>query len=429
MDIQELYRLFEICGTVETDSRKIQPGSLFFGLKGDQFDGNRYAPDALANGARFAIIDNPSFKTDERIFVVDDSLKALQSLASHHRKQFNIPCLAITGSNGKTTTKELINRVLKKKYKTVCTEGNLNNHIGVPLTLLKTTPEHQIAIIEMGANHKGEITTLCDIASPDFGLITNIGKAHLDGFGGFEGVIKGKTELYRYLKQNHGLAFVNANDQLLIEKASDICSITYGNNHRVNFFGKGFIENDLLALEFKWLNKFYKAKSHLVGIYNYPNAMAAACIGLYFEIEPERIVEAIEEFIPDNNRSQIVKTEHNTVILDAYNANPGSMEAAINNLIAMKAKEKVAIIGDMLELGKESNDEHINIALKLANSNINTVYLVGPRFSALKNIHHLQTFIDREEAARWFDENPPVEALILLKASRGIGLEPLIKYL
>lgn len=429
MDSNALYQLFEICGKVSIDSRNVPVDSLFFALKGDQFDGNQFAVDALAKGARYAIVDNPGFKTNDRCILVDDALKAMQDLASLHRQKFAIPLLAITGSNGKTTTKELINRVLSQKFKTNCTEGNLNNHIGVPLTLLKTNPDHQIAIIEMGANHQGEITALCNIARPDFGMITNIGKAHLDGFGGVEGVIKGKTELYKYLKNNFGLAFVNISDSLLVEKASGVCSITYGNNPRANYFGKGFIVDDLLSVEFRWLNKVYMIKSQLVGLYNYPNVMAAICIGLYFEVNPEKIVSAIEQYIPDNNRSQIVKTERNTVILDAYNANPGSMEAAINNLLSMHASDKVVILGDMLELGKDSFSEHLNVALKLADNRLNKVILIGPQFSALKEQHHFQSFPSREEAAQWLENNPIYNSLVLVKASRGIGLEPLIKYL
>ena len=429
MNIEALYDLFCQCESLSVDSRNLSPGSIFVALKGDKFDGNRFAAEALKNGARYAIIDNPDFNAGDSYLLVEDSLTALQQIATLHRKNLKIPFLAITGSNGKTTTKELVYRVLSKKYKTHYTIGNLNNHIGVPLTLLKTKPEHQIAVIEMGANHQGEITTLCQFAQPDFGLITNIGKAHIGGFGGVEGVIKGKTELYQYLKYHFGLAFVHANDPLLLEKSEDICRITYGSRAGANYQGKGYVENDLVSMDYRWLNKQYKISSQLPGLYNFANIMAAVCIGLYFEVDPLKIVEAVENYTPDNNRSQVVKTNSNTVILDAYNANPGSMDAAITNLKAMKSKHRVAIIGDMLELGDYAADEHLSVIRKLNDPLIHQVILIGPQFMELRNHHHFLTFSERDAAAEWLTVNPVKDSLVLIKASRGIGLEPLIKYL
>jgi UDP-N-acetylmuramoyl-tripeptide--D-alanyl-D-alanine ligase len=338
MSIEEIYSLFLKHPAICTDSRKAEKYGIFFSLKGDNFNGNAFAEIALENGCKYAFIDEAVYYKDNRYIIVENALNTLQELAKHHRSKLKIPVIGITGTNGKTTTKELIKAVLEKKFNTLATEGNLNNHIGVPQTILKITGKTEIAIIEMGANHIGEIAELCKISKPDHGIITNIGKAHLEGFGSFEGIVKAKKELYDHIEQNNGLLFVNKDNQLLSEMASRIKKITYGKSASADHTGS--IKNTEPFIEIVWkntaTNKTFLIKSKLVGAYNFENIMAAVAIGSYFEVDVSLIKEAIEAYTPSNNRSQIIKSSNNTIIMDAYNANPSSMEAAINNFALTK---------------------------------------------------------------------------------------------
>ena len=358
MTISEIHKLFLSCSSVVIDTRKIITNSFFVALKGERFDANTFAKVALDNGASFVLIDNKDYFIDNRTILVEDCLTALQQLAKYHRVYLNIPIIALTGSNGKTTTKELINVVLSKKYTTKATIGNLNNHIGVPLTLLSFTSVTQIGIVEMGANHQKEIEFLCEIAQPDFGYITNFGKAHLEGFGGVEGVIKGKSEMYNYLKANRKKVFVNLDDAIQMDKTSAMDCITFGQNSAsASTFIEQVVANPLVELQFHGLT----VKSNLIGLYNANNISAAIAIGSYFSVENVAIKEAIESYIPENNRSQLLTKNSNEIILDAYNANPSSMLVALQNFLQLEKSNKVIIIGDMFELGEESLTEHQSI--------------------------------------------------------------------
>ena len=356
MKIIELYTLFKLYPKIITDSRCVENNSIFFALKGENFDGNKFAIKALESGAKYAVIDNAKFKLNDNFILVDNVLKCLQQLASFHREQFVIPLIGITGTNGKTTTKELIHTVLKRKFKTHATKGNFNNHIGVPLTLLEMPLNTEIAIIEMGANHQGEIKELCEIAKPNYGLITNIGKAHLEGFGGFEGVVKAKNELYNFIR-NYGRAFLNSDNKLLSELAENLNSIKYGTKQDSDCFAEILEINPYVKL--RWNN--IDIQSNLIGKYNFENILAAICIGNFFNVAHSNIKSAVENYIPQNNRSQIVQTKTNKILLDAYNANPTSMSLAIESFELLKSKTKVVILGDMLELGDESIFEHKEI--------------------------------------------------------------------
>lgn len=415
MNIAALYTLYSKHFLVDTDTRNIRQNSLFFALKGDHFNGNEFAERALLLGASYAIVDEEEYQTQENIILVKDVLKTLQTLANHHRKKLNIPIVGLTGSNGKTTTKELIQRVLSKKYKTAATRGNLNNHIGVPLTLLSMTPEHELGVVEMGANHQEEIEFLCSICEPDFGYITNFGKAHLEGFGSIKGVIKGKSELYTFLAENKKTVFVNPNDPIQIEKAQHMKSV-YFNVREVHFLGAHpFVKIDY---------KNTQIQSQLVGAYNYSNIQAAICIGDYFKIPKKEIQEAIESYVPSNNRSQIIKTKTNSIILDAYNANPSSMCAALENFAALKKVEKVIILGDMFELGQDSLSEHQAI-VHLANSfNFTKQYFVGEHFYQT-NTKELQ-FKTFDDLATYLKQHPLENQHILIKGSRGMRLERVV---
>ena len=356
-NISDLYSVFRKHNQVSTDSRQIIPGSIFFALKGDNFNGNKYAKAAIEAGAVCAVIDEAEYES-KHTFLVDDVLEALQQLALHHRKQFVIPVIAITGSNGKTTTKELTNAVLSQHFHVTATKGNLNNHIGVPLTLLGITNETEIAIIEMGANHRGEIASLCEIANPTHGLITNIGKAHLGGFGGYEGVIKAKGELYNFLRENNSIAFVNHDNPLLMKLSEGMNRVGYGTNK--GLFASGRVNGNTSNLELDWISEkgIVRIKTNLIGDYNFENVMAAICIGSDLGVPCEKIKTTISSYNPSNSRSQAMKTGRNSIVLDAYNANPSSMKAAIENFIKLEATHKMVILGDMLELGDESLDEH-----------------------------------------------------------------------
>jgi UDP-N-acetylmuramoyl-tripeptide--D-alanyl-D-alanine ligase len=438
MNTPDLYNLFlknpEIC----IDSRKANKGSLFFALKGPNFDGNRYAKQALET-CSFAIVDNPEVVDGERFILVDDVLLKLQRLAAYHRKRLGTPIIAITGTNGKTTTKELIAAVMSKKYKVAFTQGNLNNHIGVPLTLLSMTKEHKFGVIEMGANHQGEIALLCKIAAPDFGIITNVGKAHLEGFGSFEGVKKAKGELYRYLYENDGTAFVNYDNEHLEDMNPPHNVIYYGTNDFTHCQGQMLAANPFLSL--KWLtldelsadddldDSSRTIQTQLVGDYNFENALAAVCIGDSFNVIPQDIKEAIEAYKPNNNRSQLCKTTSNTLLLDCYNANPTSMRKAIEGFHKQMQTNQVYILGDMLELGEASIREHGAIIGFLQELNITDAFLIGPFFSNYSEIDTYKYFDSVESLKVYLKENLLQNKQILIKGSRGIKLEEIVDFL
>lgn len=429
-NIEELYELYVKCGQkICTDTRKLIPGSIFFALKGDSFNANTFAQKAIEEGCAYAVIDDVSF-CNKKTLLVNNVLEALQQLANYHRKQLNIPVIGITGSNGKTTNKELIHAVLSKKYQTLATIGNLNNHIGVPLTLLSIGKKHEIAIVEMGANHQGEIDLLCRIAEPDFGIITNIGKAHLEGFGGIEGVKKGKSEMYRFIEQKKGCVFINADDAVLNELAAKNTCISYGTSESSDIVGKTINESEYVV--FKWwekhdkisLDELPKVKTQIIGHYNFINLLCAACVGHYFKVSTEKINEALSEYVPSMNRSQIEKTKYNTLILDAYNANPSSMKAAIENFADMSGENKLLILGDMFELGDYASEEHKKIIELLQLKKLTNVLLIGNEFEKLKNSDY-KTFTKTETCLSYLQESKVKNNIILIKGSRGMKLETL----
>ncbi len=426
MNIEEIYKIFQNHPIISTDSRKIKPQSLFFALNGANFNGNTFAEKAINDGAAYAIIDEEKYKLNNQYIVVENVLKTLQQLAVFHRNTLNIPVIGITGTNGKTTTKELLNAVLSQKYKTLATVGNLNNHIGVPLTILSIHKEHEMAIIEMGANHIGEIGELCQIAKPGFGLITNIGKAHLEGFGSIEGVIQTKIDLYKAIQKINGKIFVNLNNDLLMSLSTDMDKITYGT--LADAFCKGNIvsAHPFVKIQYSGNEVNDEIQTQLVGNYNFENILAAICIGIYFDITQSGIKKAIETYQPDNSRSQVLKTASNTIVLDAYNANPTSLEAAIRNFSEMQSDHKILIIGDMLELGMHSKSEHTRILEIIEESNFQTILLVGPEFSAVCKHPQWHCFPDSEMAREWILKNPIHNAFILVKGSRGIQLEKVL---
>lgn len=411
MNIEAIYKIYTKYYLVDTDTRNIRPNTLFFALKGENFNGNKFAEDALNKGASFAIIDEKKYEIKGKTILVNNVLITLQELAKYHRKQLKIPVIALTGSNGKTTTKELIKVVLEQKYKTVATKGNLNNHIGVPLTLLSINPEHEIAIIEMGANHQKEIAFLSTITNPDYGYITNFGKAHLEGFGGVEGVIKGKSELYNHLKQHHKTAFINPNDTIQVDKTKDCKTILIKENIK-------YIDaNPFVELSY---NKTI-IKSNLIGKYNYSNISIAITIGDFFKVENTKIKEAIESYVPKNNRSQIIQKGSNHIILDAYNANPSSMKVAIESFAQLKQENKTIILGDMFELGSESSKEHQKIVNLTDLQAFQQIYYVGKHFLKT-NTKNLQ-FKNFEELKTYLHKKPLEHQSILIKGSRGMQLE------
>lgn len=431
MKIEEIYNLFLGCGSVCTDTRNIKKDSLYIALKGENFDGNKFCKDAILKGSKFAIVDNKDYADNVKIFFVENTLITLQELARFHRRQFNIPVISITGTNGKTTTKELISCVLQKKYNIAYTKGNLNNHIGVPLSLLEINNNTQIAVIEMGANHPGEIKTLCEIALPDYGIITNIGKAHLEGFGSLFGVINTKTEMYRFIKKNKGKIFINTNNEILVSNIDNNEYVSYGESDDCYLSGKNPSSNPFLELEWKIYhnNNWNLLKTNLVGKYNFENVLAAICIGSYFEVEEKQINEAITNYKPTNNRSQIIKSEKNTILIDAYNANPTSMIAALSNFIEMESNNKVLIIGDMLELGKNSVNEHKNILQLILKSNIKEVFFVGKTFMQISADSKFKSFENVSLLKKYLEENSLNNKEILVKGSHGIHLEELIPVL
>jgi UDP-N-acetylmuramoyl-tripeptide--D-alanyl-D-alanine ligase len=421
MDIASIHALFLECSSVSIDTRKIQLDSFFVAIKGENFDANTFAKEALQKGASYVIIDNSDYFIDQRTILVSDSLKTLQELAQYHRNYLKLPIIALTGSNGKTTTKELIHAVLSEKYSTKATVGNLNNHIGVPLTLLSFTSETEIGIVEMGANHKKEIEFLCELAQPDYGYITNFGKAHLEGFGGVSGVIEGKSEMYTYLSNNGKLVFVNLEDAIQVEKTKSLHQYTFGvNKSGANVSVTTVTANPFVSVVFEDL----KITSHLIGLYNANNINAAIAIGDYFEVSKESIKSALEGYIPENNRSQLITKGTNQIILDAYNANPSSMAVAIENFKQLDSSNKIAILGDMFELGGESLQEHKQVVDSLFNQKDIVCHFVGADFFANsvdnKNFHFHASF---NELATYIKNQPIEHNTILIKGSRGMALE------
>lgn len=421
MTIEALYAIFEKHPSVQTDTRKLQKGDLFFALKGPSFNGNAFAAQALAAGAAYAVIDEAAFVTGPQTILVDDVLTTLQQLALYHRKQFSIPFIAITGSNGKTTTKELVHAVLSSTYNTSTTEGNLNNHIGIPLTILKVKKEAAIAVIEMGANHQKEIASYCEYTLPTHGIITNCGKAHLEGFGGVEGVRKGKGELYDYLRAHGGTAFVMWDYDYLHTMSAGIKEIiTYGTKD-ASLNGQAIKSEPFLEIKLDHLSFTSNIQTQLVGSYNLPNVLVAVTIGLYFKIPAENIKKAIESYTPSNSRSQLVQWGTNQVILDAYNANPSSMRLAIENFAAIQKPHKTLLLGAMAELGEESIEEHKAIIELIKKYEWENVVLVGGDF--LKIEHPFISFTNSTEAAAWVKEQQFQNANLLVKGSRSMKME------
>lgn len=429
--ISQIYSLFLKFPKVTTDTRKDLSGSIFFSLKGENFDANKFAKTALENGAEYAVIDNPDYKVSDKYILVKDTLDTLQKLANFHRKKLKIPIIGITGSNGKTTSKELLNAVLSTTYKTKATVGNLNNHIGVPLTILSIKKDDEIAIVEMGANHIGEIAQLCIIAQPTHGIITNIGKAHLEGFGSFEGVKKAKSELYEYLRKNQGIVFTNSSDKLLMELSEGMERFLYGEEDPT--FCKGKILNLIPYIKLQWECSSRGLKgtieSNLLGHYNFVNLLSSICIGAFFKIDAHKINSALSEYEPKNNRSQLIQTKTNKIILDAYNANPSSMSAAIQTCSRNFDQDVYFIIGDMFELGEESKVEHKNIHELLASIPTDQVLLIGKHFKEFEKEGKFLYFESREKAEDYLKQNPPNNKVILIKGSRGMELEKLLPLL
>lgn len=427
MDIKSIYSLFIQCDGVSTDSRKCPKDSMFIALKGDNFDGNVFVENAIESGCKFALTSDEQRANNKTIFYVPDTLVALQQLASYHRQQMNATVIAITGTNGKTTTKELTSAVMKAKFgdDVINTEGNLNNHIGVPLTLLRVKAHHKYAIVEMGANHPGEIKTLADIALPDYGLITNVGTAHILGFGSFEGVIKTKCELYDNLKKHNGTIFVNGSNHNIFPKSEGANRIVYGvDGASLN----ASVESADPFLKVKFSNG-YSAQTNLIGAYNLENVMAAACVGSHFGVDMPTIVSALENYKPSNNRSQFISTPSNKLIVDAYNANPTSMKAALDNFISLKSdSEKALILGDMLELGKDSEAEHGKIVEMIAASGIKKVMLVGQNFASVAK-NGMSTFKNVDELIPVLTDNKLNGCLILIKGSNSMKLTKVVEYL
>lgn len=422
MEISTLYTCFKECGKVTTDTRNCPKDSMFIALKGETFNGNAFAREALAKGCRYAVVDEKEYADAENILLVDDCLKALQALAREHRRKMGTRIIGITGTNGKTTTKELIATVLQKRYKVLYTQGNLNNHIGVPLTLLNLTDEHELAVVEMGANHPGEIRTLVNIAEPDCGLITNVGKAHLEGFGSFEGVVKTKSELYDYLRsKKNAFIFLDKDNKVLCQASAGLKTVEYGmENEALPVSGKLHACAPFLAFEWKHVGINHNVQTHLIGSYNIKNALAAIAIGRYFDVSAEAICEALEDYVPSNNRSQLTETADNHLIVDAYNANPTSMMAALENFRLMEVLHKMIVLGDMKELGEGSTEEHRKIAAYLQTCGFERIILVGTEFGKVKG--SFEHYLDVEALKQIFAQNKPKGKFILIKGSNSMKL-------
>ena len=436
MKTEQLYQFYLQHPVICTDTRKITGSCLFFALKGENFNANEFASMALQSGAALAIVDDEQYALDKRCVLVEDVLKCLQDLAAFHRRQLKIPIIGITGSNGKTTTKELLNAVLSQHCRTYATEGNLNNHIGVPLTILSIKPDCDIAIIEMGANHQKEIAFLCSLANPGYGLITNVGKAHLEGFGGIDGVRAGKGELYECLANTGGTVFLNTDNHTLVDMSRErnvIKVVEYGKGGH-NYISAGLKEaSPFLKVEWQINNreheKVYFAESNLPGIYNFENIVAAICIGSFFKLSPEQINQGIKAYIPQNNRSQILKTERNTVICDYYNANPSSMMVALDNLQEVDAKYKVMILGDMFELGIESLREHRLVLEKAMQTSSTRRIFIGEEFFKMRADVNAEFYKNTMDASLALENKAPTGSTVLLKGSRGMKLESLLSFL
>ncbi len=425
LSIDQLYSLYRQCSGVSTDTRKISSNALFVALKGPNFNANQFAAEALSKGAKYALVDDNAYADGDRVFLVNDGLETLQDLARYHRCELKIPVIGITGSNGKTTTKELIHQVLSTTYKTFATQGNLNNHIGVPLSVLSIQPETEMAVIEMGANHVGEIAALCTISQPSHGLITNIGRAHIEGFGGIDGIIRGKSELYQHLLKHNGVVFINSNDKHLYNMAKRF-------EQPFLYPGKG----EYLHIEFTGSDPFMnfigesgeEVRTQMIGDYNFYNAAAALCVGKFFGIPATLAEKAVAAYIPSNNRSQVIEKGSNTIILDAYNANPSSMKVALESLLKMASSKKGVILGDMLELGEESKSAHGDIVSKT--QGIEHVLLCGPLIGqALESNPSAIHFPDKSGLISFLKNNPMNHTTILIKASRSIGLEEVVDFL
>lgn len=426
IEIQLLYQKYLECGAVCTDTRQIIKGSIFFALRGPSFNANTFAEEALQKGAAYAVVDEPDFAKNKKCLLVKDGLESLQQLASHHRRQLKIPIIGLTGSNGKTTSKELLNAVLRTKYKTFATKGNLNNHIGVPLSILSIDSSVEIGVIEMGANHVGEIAELSKIANPTHGFITNIGKAHTGMFGGFENVIRAKSELYQHLISNHGQVFINSQNPIL-KNMSDKFQSPLFYPAKDDYYHAELISADPLV-KFKAENG-EEVQTQIVGAYNFENIASALCIGKFFKVDSQLANRAIAGYKPENMRSQVIVRGTNTIILDAYNANPSSMAAAIENLASMKANKKILILGDMYEL-ESPKEEHRAVGKLIKEKQINEVYLVGKFFkAALEEIPQAKFFDTKQLLIDELKKSAIGDSTILVKASRGIGLEGILDFL
>lgn len=431
MEVAALYEIFKQHPNVTTDSRNCPEGSIFWALKGESFNGNDFAAKALEAGCAYAVVDEPGAAdlSDERYLLVDDTLKALQELANYYRRQFHIPVLQITGTNGKTTTKELIAAVLERKYQVLFTQGNLNNHIGVPRTLLRLNDSHEIAVIETGANHPGEIEFLTNIVEPDYGLITNVGMAHLAGFGSFDGVMRTKGELYDYLRNTGKPAFIHVPDENLQKMAAGLSLIPYATELTTENVPQGELVgcDPFLTFRWKYQGDEFVVRTHLVGSYNLANMMAAVAVGLKFGVEPQDICAALTEYVPSNNRSQMQDTADNHLVVDAYNANPTSMKAAIENFRLMQNEPKMLILGEMKELGEVSVAEHQKVVDQLVQAGFDSVWLVGTEFEKTEN--HFRTFHHVDDVVKELKQNKPVGYYILIKGSNGTRLFTLPEYL
>lgn len=423
MSIIDLYDLFIHNPQITTDSRNCPKGSIFFALKGDKFDGNQYAGKALASGCVYAVIDNPDYYIGERTILVDNVLKTLQQLAHHHRKVLGLPIIGITGTNGKTTTKELLAAVLSTKFNLLYTEGNFNNHIGVPLTLLRLTHDHEMAVIEMGASHPGDIKELVDIVHPNYGIITNVGRAHLEGFGSFEGVIRTKGELYDYIRRSKGKIFIKKENEYLQSIAKGIEQITYGNGDDAFASGQVVSCDPFLVFNWKQQGKLHTVETHMIGSYNLDNVLAAVAVGRFFKIPAERISRAIAAYEPTNNRSQFEKTDNNELIIDAYNANPSSMKVALDNFITMPVQPKAIILGDMRELGPTSDELHAEVVEQIKKGQFDKVFLCGEHFSKVGK--EFSPFATTEAMVEELRKQPLKGYHILIKGSHSMGLEKL----
>ena len=423
MSIIDLYDLFIHNPQITTDSRNCPKGSIFFALKGDKFDGNQYAGKALASGCVYAVIDNPDYYIGERTILVDNVLKTLQQLAHHHRKVLGLPIIGITGTNGKTTTKELLAAVLSTKFNLLYTEGNFNNHIGVPLTLLRLTHDHEMAVIEMGASHPGDIKELVDIVHPNYGIITNVGRAHLEGFGSFEGVIRTKGELYDYIRRSKGKIFIKKENEYLQSIAKGIEQITYGNGDDAFASGQVVSCDPFLVFNWKQQGKLHTVETHIIGSYNLDNVLAAVAVGRFFKIPAERISRAIAAYEPTNDRSQFKKTDNNELIIDAYNAKPSSMKVALVNFITMPVQPKAIILGDMRELGPTSDELHAEVVAQIKKGQFDKVFLCGEHFSKVGK--EFSPFATTEAMVEELRKQPLKGYHILIKGSHSMGLEKL----